>query len=262
MRPVLACFLLTLLLLTGAVHPAVAEGTRLEPGGAGVVNRVVDGDTVHLEDGRRIRLVGIQAPKLPLGRPNVRKQPLADASKALLEKLVLGRAVALSYGGRRLDRHGRALAHLHTEDGRWVQGILLEQGLARVYSFPDNRTMVTDMLVLERAARSARRGIWRLNYYGIRTPDETVRHIDTFQLVEGEVLSAARVRGRTYLNFGEDWQSDFTITISKRSGRTFKSDGIDPLTWQGRRVRIRGWLSWRNGPMVNLTHPEQIEVLD
>ncbi len=261
MRPGFAFCLLIPLILCGGAGSALTEAVKLEPGGAGMVARVVDGDTVHLEDGRSVRLVGIQAPKLPLGRPHVRKQPLADASKALLEKLVLGKAVALSYGGRKIDRHGRALAHLHDEGGRWVQGVLLEQGMARVYSFPDNRMLVGAMLERERAARTAKRGIWRLRFYEIRTPEEANRYIDTFQLVEGTVLSAARVRGRIYLNFGEDWRSDFTITISKRSARAFKSGEIDPLAWQGRRVRVRGWLSWRNGPMINLTHPEQIEVL-
>src|SRR4051812_18629530 len=71
---------------------------------------------------KEVRLVGIQAPKLPLNRPNFKEWPLAQEAKAELEKLVLNQRVTLSYGGERTDRHGRTLAHLHTDDGTWAQG--------------------------------------------------------------------------------------------------------------------------------------------
>lgn len=244
-----------------APQDAAAVGKKLVEGGAGVAGLVVDGDTLTLEDGRRIRLVGIQAPKLPLGRAHVKRQPLADRAKSVLEDIALGKQVRLSYGGQRVDRHGRLLAHLHTPSGEWIQGRLLELGLARVYSFRDNRTWVGRMLALEDKARRARRGIWGLDYYRVRTPDETFRLVDTFQLVQGRVVSAAKVRGRIYLNFGEDWRRDYTVTVSKRDLRAFAEKGLDPLSWRGRVIRVRGWLHWRNGPMIDASHPEQIEVM-
>jgi hypothetical protein len=69
------------------------------------------------------------------------------------------------------------------------------------------------------------------------------------------------VRKRTYLNFGADWRSDFTITIAPKDRRLFEADGIDPLIYQGKRVRVRGWLKSYNGPLIDATHPEQIEVI-
>ena len=125
--------------------------------GRAVVSDVVDGDTVRLEsaiDGvTQVRLVGIQAPKLPLGRPRFVAWPLARESKRALEAMVLGRAIRLSHGPRRLDRHGRLLAHLHVEDeagadGLWVQGDLLRLGMARVYTFSNNRRLAAEMLAL------------------------------------------------------------------------------------------------------------------
>jgi len=41
----------------------------------------------------------------------------------------------------------------------------------------------------------------------------------------------------------------------------FDRAGIDPTSWKGRRVRVRGWLRKYNGPMIDASHPEQIEVL-
>jgi len=233
----------------------------LADGGQAVVAEIVDGDTVLLADGREVRLVGIQAPKLPLGRRNFRKWPLADQARSALEALTRGRTVSLHYGGRRVDRHGRQLAHLSLGDGRWVQRNLLSQGLARVYSFPDNRALVAEMLAAERMARAAGRGIWSDGFYAIRSPLGLERDLGTFQLVEGRVAAAARVRGTTYLNFGADWRTDFTIVVRRQDRAAFDEAGIDLLALEGRSVRVRGWLDKRNGPMIAATHPEQLEIL-
>ena len=257
-RPILVLAALTLCCQV----PVAAETER-----AGVVSAVVDGDTVTLDSGVQVRLVGIQAPKLSLGRAGFRDWPLAAEAKAGLEALVAGASVRLVYGGRRLDRHRRLLAHLEREaaPGRpalWVQGEMLRRGLARVYTFPDNRARADRMLALERAARAARRGIWGLRYYRILGPGEAARHIGRFQLVEGRVLRAAVVRGRGYLNFGPDWRKDFTIAIARKHRRRFRRAGIDIAELAGRRLRVRGWLTWENGPMIEATHPEQMEVIE
>ncbi len=233
----------------------------LAAGDTAVVREVVDGDTVILDDGRQVRLVGIQAPKLPLGRANFEKWPLADEAKAALAQLVLGRRIALGYGGQRQDRYGRELAHMFTDDGLWVQGSLLELGFARVYSFADNRSLVPRMLEAERVARMSAQGIWQHPYYAILDTEAAPDHTGRFALVEGRVHETAVVRGRAYLNFDEDYRTDFTISISSQSLKKFTDSGIVPQDYAGRRVRVRGWLRWSNGPMIDVTHPEQIEVL-
>jgi endonuclease YncB( thermonuclease family) len=261
-------FFLFLLLPAGAPGAlTAAEPSPLDFAGQARVVAVIDGDTVVLDDGRQVRLVGIQTPKLPLGRIGFETWPLAHEAKAALEALVQGRTVRLGYGGRRIDRHGRALAHLYLgEAGQppdgWVQGALLDQGLARVYSFADNRALVADMLARERAARRASRGIWADAFYGIRRPEDALGHVGSFQIVEGHVVEASIVRGRAYLNFGEDWRSDFTVTLSPAVRRRFERVGIDPVSYGGRRVRVRGWIDSFNGAMIEATHPEQIEVVE
>ncbi len=250
------------LALALAAFPAAAEEAPLS---TATVKAVVDGDTVILESAvmgaAQVRLVGIQAPKLPLGRRNFPTWPLAEPSKRALEGLVLGRTVRLSFGGAEKDRHGRLLAHLYRADGAWVQGEMLKKGMARVYSFADNRAMVAEMLALEEEARRAKRGIWGLRFYAVRTPEDLGSWIGTFQLVRGRVLKAAKVKARVYLNFGDDWRTDFTITLQAKTRRLFRKAGLEPLSLEGREVRVRGWLKKFNGPMIEATHPEQIEVL-
>ena len=254
-----------MLTLSGVIAAPGSAGAQmpdvLQNGGTALVVAVIDGDTVILDDAREVRLVGIQAPKLPLGRRGFAKWPLADEAKAALEDLVLDRRVSLGYGGRSIDRHNRALAHLFTEDGTWVQGALLTAGFARVYSFPDNRALVREMLVHERGSRETSQGIWSHPYYSVLDPQASARHLDQYALVEGRVSDVAMVGGRTFLNFGPDWRQDFTISIAARDWHRFAEAGISPDDYLGRRIRVRGWLKSRNGPMIDVTHPEQIEVL-
>ena len=253
--------LLFALLLIGLDAAAAGRAAGLKPGDTATVARVVDGDTLVLADGREVRLFGILAPKPPLGRPDSEPWPLADAAKAALAELAQGRSVSLAFGARRIDRHGRTLAHLHDASGRWIQGEMLARGLARVWSLPDNRDLVAEMLALERRAREARLGLWADPFYRIRAPAEAARAIDTFQLVEGRITASAIVRGRGYLNFGPDWRTDFTLSLDPPSVRLFEAEGVSLDALEGRRVRIRGWIKSFNGPLIEVTHPEQIEVL-
>ena len=258
LRPVL--FLL-LLLSPATASAFVALPREASPAGeTAKVTEVTDGDTLTLSSKTVVRLVGIQAPKLPLDRPGFKEWPLARETRKALADMTLDRALTLHPGTRPTDRWGRTLAQLVRDDGLWVQGEMLRLGWARVYTFSDNRQLAGDMLALEREARAARRGIWGHPYYAIVTPDRAGRVINTFQLVEGTVVEAAEVKGRVYLNFGPDWKTDFTVMVPARVRKTLARQGMDPAGFKGRTVRVRGWLKEYNGPVIEMTHPEQLEL--
>ncbi|PWC34443.1 thermonuclease family protein [Azospirillum sp. TSO35-2] len=254
----LLALLLTALLCGLPVVGAAAAGLR--------VTAVLDGDTLELEDGRRVRLAGIEAAKPPRGaKPDDgRVWPLAEAATAALADLALGRRVAV-HGPAAVDRHGRLLAHLVRDDGLWLQSALLARGLARVHSRPDARAYTAELLADEERARGAGRGLWRSRVYALRDagdPDALARDRDSFQVVEGVVLRVSKAGGECYFDFGEDWRSDVTVHIGRAAQRAVTAAGIDPLSYEGRRVRVRGWIVLRNGPMIDITHPEQIERLE
>ena len=75
-------------------------------------------------------------------------------------------------------------------------------------------------------------------------------------------MATAKVRDNVFLNFGADYKTDFTILIDKQGQRRFKRAGIDPRSLEGARVRVRGWVEMKNGPMIELDHVERLEVLD
>ena len=131
---------------------------------------------------------------------------------------------------------------------------------AAPFSFPHSGIW-SALRVPAAAARAARRGIWAHPFYAVRTAAEAARHIGGFELVEGRVREVAIVRGRAYLNFGADWREDFTVTLAPAERRRFEAEGFAPELYRWRLVRVRGWLKSYNGPMIEATHPEQIEVI-
>lgn len=258
--------LATLAALTSAsVATLACDQLRMEPGG--IVTAVTDGDTVILDDGRVVRMIGTQAPKLPLDRPDFPTWPLAPEARAALAEVALNRHVRLGFGGETVDRYGRVLAHVFVDgpEGEvWAQQAMVLKGLARVYSFPDNRACLDLLFAAEGRARLAGLGIWSDPYYSTRAanaPGDLLARAGQYELVEGRVLLAERSGGRVYLNFGRFWKEDFTVVIEAPALRIFASAGMDPLVLEGALLRVRGWVDDRDGPRIEVTHPEQIEVL-
>lgn len=245
-------------------HAPVFGCDGLDPGPEGTVASVVDGDTVVLGEGPVVRLVGIQAPRLSKGRPSVPDWPLARKARETLAGLVLGKKVRLAYGGEKRDRYDRVLAQMFLDDGTWVQQAMLARGMARVYTFPDNRACAAELLAAERQGRAERAGLWTDPFYAILAADKPNRFAGLegrYVLVEGRIVSTGKSGGRVYLDFGRDWSADFTVIIGPSALRLFDKAGIEPDGLGGSLVRVRGWLDRRNGPVIEVTHPEQIEVL-
>ena len=256
----------------GVVAPVAAASCVLSEPQRGTVAQIIDGETLALTDGTIVRLIGAKAPSPPLGWRGDDPWPMVAEAKQALERLAAGAEIELRYGGRRVDRHGYALAQGFVAKGDariWLQQALVAQGLARVYSFPDNRACVAELLESEAAARAARKGLWGVSAYRIRDaggdPEAIARLKHSYQLVEGQVAAVGEGGNRIYLNFGTDWHTDFTVEIERKDARAFVAAGLDPHALAGKsvrvRVRVRGWVEWRNGPMIQASHPEQIELL-
>ena len=231
------------------------------------VAAIEDGETLTLGDGRTVRLIGVHAPSPPLGWRGDDPWPLVQEAKAALTRLAAGQEVELKFGGRRSDRHGHALAHVFIVQGDkrlWLQQALVADGFARVYSFPDNRSCVAELLASEAEARAEHRGVWGVSAYRVREASDLAgldRLMHSYQLVEGVVVAVGEARDRLYLNFGEDWRRDFTMSVERKDAAAFAAAGLDLKALAGKRVRARGWLQWRNGPEIRATHAEQLELV-
>lgn len=252
-----------------AQQPQSGEETCTLAGGpTRSVVRVIDSETVLLDDHQEVRLIGALAPRSPDLAPNAQAWPEEEAAMAALKAMVLGRSVSLATAGRAEDRYGRKLAHLFVDrDGEraWVQGELLSGGHARAYGLPGSYACMRELLAHERAARDAGSGLWANAAYAIRSARATrdlLRRRNSYELVVGKVAKVATTKARTYINFGADWRSDFTAGIEQRVLKANPAWAATLAGLEGKRVEVRGWIQYRNGPYIDIEDPSQIAPVD
>jgi endonuclease YncB( thermonuclease family) len=255
--------------VAGASEPAPITCAGLEPGPTRTVARILDGETMALDDGTELRLVGALAPRAIDADAEGGAWPAEATAMQGLRALALGKSVELRFGaGERKDRYGRwqAQAFLIEGDGPlWVQGALLQRGLARADPLAGGHGCSAELLVAERPAREARLGLWAEAAYQVRSggkPSELLRYRATFQIVEGTIASVGQTRGRIYLNFARNWRRGFSASLRRGDAGLLGTYAGNPKTLEGRSVRVRGWLGQRGGaPVIDLSAGGAIEVL-
>jgi endonuclease YncB( thermonuclease family) len=262
--------------MAGAIVPPAASARaesgpstacRFEAAGTGTVRAVIDGRSFTLDDGREIRLAGIEVPPPRAGESGTQVEAGASA-RAALQSILADQDVELRQIAAAADRYGRTLAFAYVRrDGaqRSVVHEMLGRGFARVSARVGDRACADELLAQERAARQAKLGLWSEPYYvivGAESAAELAAGRGRFTVVEGKVLSVRESGGIIYVNFGRRWSQSLTVTILKRHERTFAAAGMAPKRLENRRVRVRGWIEERNGPRIEAAHPEQIEIAE
>jgi hypothetical protein len=134
-----------------------------------------------------------------------------------------------------------------------------------VASLHSGPACAAELFAREREARAAGRGLWADPRYAVlRAGDPAAirKERGRLAIVEGRVLSVRESGGTIYVNFGRRWSQDFTVTIAKRSARSFAAAGLAPPSLAWREVRVRGWVEERGGPWIEATSPEQFEFVE
>ncbi len=146
------------------------------------------------------------------------------------------------------DRYGRKAAQVYLSDGRWLQGELVRHNLAIPYPYSGEEALIRDLYLLENPNS--------LSALSQDLPRES------FAIITGQVIDVAQIKGKTYLNFGANWRTDFTVRLNKEAQKNFRAFSLDPPTLKGKKIRIRGWVFEENGPMIAPLYPAQIEILE
>ena len=252
------------------VPPAQAQSDspptacRFEVFSSGTVARVIDGRGFVLDDGREVRLAAIEVPPAPQTGETGSRAMAGSAAKAMLEQILAGRTVELRGQPAAADRYGRVVAHVEAA-GTGVAADMVSRGYARVAAQVGHAACAADLLSRERAARTAKLGLWGEPYYVVMAAgkgSELLAERGQFTVAEGKVWSVRESGGTIYLNFGRRWSEALTVTILKRHERMFSGAGVWPKRLENRVVRVRGWVDERNGPRIEATRPEQIEIAE
>jgi endonuclease YncB( thermonuclease family) len=224
------------------------------------VQRVVDGDTLRLSDGRSVRMIGLNAPET--GKKGQSAQPFAEAAKRRLQTLVddSGGQVSLRVGEQATDHYGRTLANVYGRNGANLEAQLLAEGLGYLVAVSPNVALVDCQQAAEKTARQAGLGVWRNS--PVQSPDQV--RTGGFAVVSGQVTSVQRNGGGIWIEFSDA----LVLRIAPDLLRQFDSATL--LRLKGKRIEARGWIvdrSRRGGLKANqarwmmpITHPVMLST--
>lgn len=238
---------------------AVPVPLSMEQCGRFVVEQAVSGDTLLSADGAILSLAAVKAPEVWQPDDAYRSWPHAERSRRQLAIVTHGQVLELFCDGESKTFDNKLIAHALLPNGHWLQHQMVEKGMAFVFPRATQKLGLNELYAAELVARSGQYGLW--SELDLLTGAGEQIQTGRFKIVTGKVVAAARVGNRLFLNFGENWRTDFTVEIPSRALRRFKQQGIDPLEWQARRIEARGWVTWKGGPHILLEGPGQIRVL-
>ncbi|WP_417553089.1 thermonuclease family protein [Marinomonas fungiae] len=217
------------------------------------VQRIVDGDTLHLSDGRKVRLVGVNTPELD--HENGRHEAFALEAKQRLSSLA-GDQVYWQSAHESEDRYGRKLYYLFTKDRESIASQLLSDGLGYRIAVPPNIRYQDCFAKSEQIAREAKRGLWQ--------------HPTQWQPQAGFAVARSKLTSITH-NRGGWWletSQDLVINIPRYAEHYWSEKDIYFL--QGKSVEARGWQYQRKNHrkdrfksvVLTVKHPQDLRRIE
>lgn len=225
------------------------------------VQRVVDGDTLRLSDGRSVRMIGLNTPEL--GKNGRSDEPFAVVARKRLEALVAASdgQVGLLPGKESKDHYGRTLAHVYGADGANLEAQMLAEGLGFQVAVAPNVDLVACQQAAESSARQAGLGVWR------QSPVLKAEQISTsgFAVLSGRVSKVQRNRGGVWIEL----QDSVVLKVAPNLLGRFDAASLERL--EGKQIEARGWVldrSRRGGLkegqarwMLPLTDPAMFQII-
>ena len=227
------------------------------------ISLVIDGDTVALKDGTRVRLIGIDTPEI--GKRGAPDEPFSiqarDELKTLFERY--NNQADLVYDTEQTDRYRRTLAHVYVNRNISVQAWLLKSGLAFNLSVPPNLKNQTCYFSYAQKARTSKRGVWGEDYFKPIDAESIPPTAKGYRRVTGDVSSVKNARnGAIWINLRG---GKFSAQIAENDAPLFKEVALN--TFVGKRLTLQGYLlrKTRRGTQSNqffmrLRHPDAIHI--
>lgn len=223
--------------------------SALEPGPDIVVAEIVGPVTIISAEGQEIVLADLYR----FAGETADDPGLVWATQRLSE-LVQDQRLRSAIPSLPTDRYGRQRLHLILEDGRWLQEALLAEGAAVSAPWGGPNAIINGLDQAEQIARQQRLGFWRRRAVNIRVDKLDPSMEGRFVRAMGVVHKVTGTDRGIFLNFGDDYDTDTTVLVPKRSAQSL--GGLRQLKQlTGKSVVARGALDWWNGPFLTIDRP-------
>lgn len=216
------------------------------------VSRVHDGDTLTLSDGRKVRLIGVNATEV--AKRGGSNQPFALKAKRAVESFIAqSKRVQLLTDTENKDHYGRWLGHVYNGTGENLEQSLLQQGLAYHVAIPPNLTLAKCLDQAEQQAQDNQLGVWSVQ--GIPAVKAKLVKQGGFQRVQGKVTSV-----RTAKHWHLKLDNNFTVMLYSEHQHRFSKSWFKQL--QGTTIEVQGWVYKTNSQWrMKLETPYGVESL-
>ncbi len=226
------------------------------------VARVIDGDTIEVKGGRRVRYIGVDTPETMVRKDGswmFSPEKFGMEAKKYNRSIVLGKRARLEFDADREDKYGRWLAYVYVDD-LMLNEEILRQGYGTILILPPNEKHMGRLIAAQRYARTHKRGVWG----DIRTisPEEAFAHDGEICEVRGTVVEITKKWNELVLDFAGVEGRRFTAVIYSRNLAFFEREGIrSDVDYKGKTVLITGKIRVKKDASMVLYHPIQIKVL-
>ena len=212
------------------------------------IKKVVDGDTLRLMDGRKVRLLGVNAPELRKSG-QVGKVFARQSQYHLRKMLPVGSKVWMQLGIREVDRYSRTLAHVFSPQGEHVNAALLEKGLVYLYLHPPNLAYAACYKNKQKASMGDRAGVWGNSQTYLHEQALADKAQGDFVVVDVKIQTLRKTKKSLWI-MGDHLR----VRIAHADWVHFDLQELYALKYK--KIRILGYLSWYKGkPTVRVRHP-------
>jgi len=220
------------------------------------VVKVLDGDTVLISGGERLRYIGMDTPET--SHPLRPVEFMGLEAKEFNRDLVEGKKVYLEYDAQKRDKYDRLLAYIFLEDGTFVNAELVRMGYAQLMTIPPDVKYTDLFRKLGREAIEKGRGLW--GETEMIELDEAADHLGKVKKVRCKITSAFDNGKAINLNTGKDRGTDFTVTIFHGALGNFPFDPV--VYYKGKDIEVLGNIHEYGGPSIIVGDPAQIRVIN
>jgi len=259
----LVALLATALIINFSRHADLSLNSFNKGSDGYTVRYVIDGDTIELSSGEKVRYIGIDTPEVREKTQEgwvYKPGPFGEEAKEFNRRLVEGKRVRLEFDVQKKDKFKRTLAYVYAGE-MFVNLEMVRQGFAMIYTYPPNLKYLELFLDAQKEARENKRGLWLSLEENKISASEAKKNIGRVRMVEAVVKDTFLTEKMLILKF----KDSFKVVIYKNNIPLASKDMIRSPNkhFKGKMVRVFGLIKeYKGHPEIVIHDISQIEILE